>query len=94
MCRPAVARSRITAAAREPAVFPDLACGLTVMALNLLWIADLTYINLIRRHRPALTRDHTFAPPRSAPARSNFALPKSAGLKPPQPPHTLLTTTR
>jgi len=43
---------RITTAPREPAVFPDLARDLNVMALNLLWAASLTYINLIHRHRP------------------------------------------
>jgi hypothetical protein len=39
------------------------------MAPNLLWAADLTYINLIRRDRPGLARDHTCARALSASAR-------------------------
>jgi hypothetical protein len=55
---------------------------LTVMALNLLWIANLTYIYLISRHRPALTREHTFQ--RGLLVRQPRVLraAKSAGLKP------------
>src|SRR6266436_373821 len=62
--------------------FPTWLAILTHMAPHPLWVVDLTYINLIRRHPPALTRDHTYARPCSAPARSTAHCPKSAGLKP------------
>jgi hypothetical protein len=51
------------------------------MAPNLLWVVDLTYINLIRRHRAALTRDHTGAALQCA-SQEYFALLKSAALTP------------
>ncbi len=49
MCRPPRAFHHTTASAYELAVFPNLARGLTVTAPHRLWVANLTYINLIRR---------------------------------------------